>query len=87
MHIDFELFTAFSCTGSPKTEQGGDNQARHVASKPLKPSLIFDLTILQRPSSPKGFRAPPKLVSSALSLIAVYLLRLAAARAITAPLV
>ena len=30
MHIDFELFTAFSYTGSPKTEQGGDNQARHV---------------------------------------------------------
>ena len=25
-----ELFTAFSYTGSPKTEQGGDNQARHV---------------------------------------------------------
>ena len=30
MHIDFELFTAFSYTGSPKTDQGGDNQARHV---------------------------------------------------------
>ena len=30
MHIDVELFTAFSYTGSPKTEQGGDNQARHV---------------------------------------------------------
>ena len=25
-----ELFTAFSYTGSTKTEQGGDNQARHV---------------------------------------------------------
>ena len=32
MHIDFELFKAFSYTGSPKTEQGGDNQARHVVS-------------------------------------------------------
>ena len=31
MHIDFELFTAFSYTESPKTEQGGDNQAWHVA--------------------------------------------------------
>jgi hypothetical protein len=30
MHIDLELLTAFSYTGSPKTEQGGDNQARHV---------------------------------------------------------
>ena len=30
--------TFFSYTGSPKTEQGGDNQARHVVSKPLKPN-------------------------------------------------
>ena len=29
----------FSYTGSPKTEQGGDNQARHVVLKPL--SLLF----------------------------------------------
>ena len=52
-------------------------------------TLIFDLTILQRQLSPKGFRKPLKLVSSALSLLlaapAVYLLRLAA-RAIAAPL-
>ena len=54
-------------------------------------SLIFDLTILQRTSSPKGCRGPPKLISSALSLFlatpAVYLLRLAAARAIATPLI
>jgi len=46
MHINFELFAAFSYTGSPKAEQGGDNQARHVVSKPLKPEpacQIFDL--------------------------------------------
>ena len=52
--------------------------------------MIFDLTILQRTSSPKGCRGPLKLASSALSLFlaapAVYLLRLAAARAIAAPL-
>jgi len=28
--LRYELLTAFSYTGSPKTEQGGDNQARHV---------------------------------------------------------
>ena len=32
-----EPFTAFSYTGSPKTEQGGDNQARHVVSKLMNP--------------------------------------------------
>ena len=37
MHIDFELLTAFSYTGSPKTDQGGDNQARHVVSKLMNP--------------------------------------------------
>ena len=34
-----ELFTAFSYTGSPKTDQGGDNQARHVVSKLMNPEL------------------------------------------------
>ena len=34
---NIELFTAFSYTGSPKTEQGGDNQARHVVSKLMNP--------------------------------------------------
>jgi len=28
--LRYEPFTAFSYSGSPKTEQGGDNQARHV---------------------------------------------------------
>ena len=30
LNFNIELFAAFSYTGSPKTEQGGDNQARHV---------------------------------------------------------
>ena len=53
-------------------------------------SLIFDLMILQRPSSPKGCRGGLKLISFAFLLFfaapAIYLLRLAAALAIAAPL-